>query len=206
MVRYLSRGECLRGEERTLQWEAVIKMLVANSHLSISGFGGLRCSSNSVEETSRSEIKSRGGWRKGVRGWEIINACMCPGLESIDLRWRCWLLLSLLLFSSCERHFTFNFLLDTQQMNYSFSCFYSFLSFDRHQQLDLFCVWLRLFASFLFLSAAQQGSLLFQSSYLSSLSVCCACKICILVFEQAGHIAAAYRSRCWPGWASFLAG
>lgn len=64
--------------------------LVADSSLSspmeLLEFRDLRCSANRAEGTSRSEIKQMGAKEKGVRGKEIINAYMCPGLESIDFR------------------------------------------------------------------------------------------------------------------------
>lgn len=84
--------------------------------------------------------------------------CVCPGLEGIDLSWRCWLWLSLLLLLlKGFEQFTFGFLLDARQTNHPSLCSISFpLSTEVNHYIYFVSV------SFCFLSAAHQGSLLFR--------------------------------------------
>lgn len=103
-MRYLSREECTCGEGRQLfmGW-LFFKTLVVNLSLSSSMESfDLSCWANSLEVMDRSEPESKEEEEK-VWDEEIINACMRLGLESIDLKRRCWLWLPLLFLSWCER-------------------------------------------------------------------------------------------------------
>lgn len=126
---------------------------------------------------------------------------MCPGLESIDFRWRCWLWLSLLLFSWCWKGLDIPPLisLDTWQTNHSLFL-YIFLFLIKVSHSIYFVSGFLFFVS---LSSTAGQFVVPLRCHLSKSVLHAKCVFMYLYIylflERAGHIASMYRSCIWPG-------